>query len=75
MRSTGEHKDPDGMAIEPFTLHDNLMVAGGIISSGGHLVAETVPHERYTSLAMFRRCVAHAAAGAVRWRPTYRHPD
>jgi hypothetical protein len=41
-------------SIQPFTLHDNLMLAGGIISSGGHLVAGTVPHaERYISLAVF----------------------
>jgi nucleoside 2-deoxyribosyltransferase len=67
MRPTGEHEDPDGMAVEPFTLHDNLMLAGGIISSGGHLVAETVARaERYTSLAVFRRCVAHAAAELLR---------
>ena len=33
MRPTGEHEDPDGMAIEPFALHDNLMLAGGIVSS------------------------------------------
>ena len=24
IRPSGEHEDPDGMAIEPFTLHDNL---------------------------------------------------
>jgi nucleoside 2-deoxyribosyltransferase len=62
MRSTGEHEDPDGMAIEPFGLHDNLMLAGGIVASGGCIVAEVVPHcERYTSLAAFERCVAQAA--------------
>jgi nucleoside 2-deoxyribosyltransferase len=64
VRPTGEHEDPDGMAIEPFELHDNLMLAGGIIASGGCIVAATVPHaERYTSLAAFERCVAHAARG------------
>jgi nucleoside 2-deoxyribosyltransferase len=67
MRPTGDYEDSDGMAIEPFTLHDNLMLAGGVISSGDHLVAETVPHtERYISLAVFRRCVAHAAAELLR---------
>ena len=25
VRPTGEHEDADGMAIEPFELHDNLM--------------------------------------------------
>ena len=63
VRPSGEHEDPDGMAIEPFALHDNLMLAGGVIASGGRIVVEAVPNaERYTSLAAFERCVAHAAA-------------
>lgn len=63
VRATGEPEDPDGMAIEHFTLHDNLMLAGGVIASGGCIVAEAAPHaERYTSLAAFEHCVAHAAA-------------
>ena len=38
------------MAIEPFTLHDNLMLAGGAITSRGCLVAEAMPHAGcYTS--------------------------
>jgi nucleoside 2-deoxyribosyltransferase len=62
LRSTGEHEDPDGMAIEPFELHDNLMLAGGIIASGGCFLAETTAvTERYTSLSAFERCVACAA--------------
>lgn len=69
-RPTGEHEDPDGMAIEPFALHDNLMLAGGIIGSGGCLVAEQAPHaERYTSLAAFERCVERAAAALRAWAP------
>jgi len=67
IRTTGEHEDPDGMAIEPFTLQDNLMLAGGIIASGGSIVAEAVPHtERYTSLISFERCVAYAPAELLR---------
>jgi nucleoside 2-deoxyribosyltransferase len=62
LRPTGEHEDPDGMAIEPFALHDNLMLAGGIVASGGCIVAEATVHaERYTSLAAFERCVVRAA--------------
>ena len=34
------HEDLDGMAIEPFELHDNLMLAGGIADSGGCLITE-----------------------------------
>jgi nucleoside 2-deoxyribosyltransferase len=67
MRPTGEYEDPDGMEIEPFTLHDNLMLSGGIVSSGGCMIAEAVPYaERYTSLVAFERCVAHAAAKLLR---------
>jgi nucleoside 2-deoxyribosyltransferase len=67
LRPSGEHEDPDGMAIEPFELHDNLMLAGGIIASGGCIVAEAAPlAERYTSLAAFERCVAYAAAELLR---------
>jgi nucleoside 2-deoxyribosyltransferase len=63
VRPTGEHEDPDGMAIEPFELLDNLMLAGGVIASGGCIVTETASFvERYTSLLAFERCVVHAAA-------------
>ena len=63
VRPTGEHEDPDGLAIEPFALHDNLMLAGGILGSGGCLVTASVPHaERYTALLAFERCVVRAAA-------------
>ena len=63
VRPSGEHEDPDGMAIEPFELNDNLMLAGGVIASGGCIVVEAAPHiERYTALAAFERCVMQAAA-------------
>src|SRR4051812_24385830 len=63
LRPTGEQEDPDGMAIEAFTLHDNLMLAGGLIASGGCLLVEAAPDvDRYTSLATFERCVARAAS-------------
>jgi len=66
-RPTGEHEDPDGMVVEPFLLQDNLMLAGGVVASGGCLVTTTVlPPERYTSLAVFERCVEHAAAALRR---------
>ena len=61
-RPTGEHEDPDGMAVEPFGLHDNLMLVGGVTGSGGCLVTATVPPaERYTSLVVFERCIERAA--------------
>ena len=60
-RPSGEYEDPDGMAIEPFMLCENLMLAGAVFGSGGVLVAETVPHA-YLSMGAFERCVAQAAA-------------
>jgi nucleoside 2-deoxyribosyltransferase len=61
-RPTGEHEDSDGMAIEPFTLRDNLMLEGGVIASGGCLIAALAAHDvRYTSLVAFERCVLEAA--------------
>jgi nucleoside 2-deoxyribosyltransferase len=66
-RASGEHEDADGMAVEPFALHDNLMLAGGIIASGGCIVTEGVPHtDRYTSLAAFESCAALAATALLR---------
>jgi nucleoside 2-deoxyribosyltransferase len=63
VRPTGEYEDPDGMAVEAFALHDNLMLAGGVIGSGGCLFAAAAPHaERFTSLVAFERCVAQAAS-------------
>jgi nucleoside 2-deoxyribosyltransferase len=62
-RATGETEGPDGMAIEAFDLHDNLMLAGGVIASGGFVVAEATPEsERYTALGAFTLCVARVAA-------------
>ena len=67
MRATGGHEDADGMAIEPFQMHDNLMLAGGVIASGGCIIAEAAPHaDRYTALIAFERCVARAAAELLR---------
>ena len=62
-RSTGMHEDSDGMAIEPFTLRDNLMLEGGVTGSGGCFIAAPAAHvERYTDLAAFEHCVLEAAA-------------
>jgi nucleoside 2-deoxyribosyltransferase len=60
VRPSGEHEDPDGIVIEPFGLHDNLMLAGGVIASGGCIVAEAVPHATRRSL------LSSAASGRPR---------
>jgi nucleoside 2-deoxyribosyltransferase len=41
IRPTGVHEDRDGMAIEPFELHYNLMIVGGVIASD-HAACRTV---------------------------------
>ena len=52
IRTTGEHEDADGMAIEPFALHDNLMLAGGIIASGGCVIVAAAPAFERTVLSV-----------------------
>jgi nucleoside 2-deoxyribosyltransferase len=59
-RPTGEYEDSDGMAIEPFTLCDNLMLAGAV-TDGCLATATVAPTERYTALDAFERCVEWAA--------------
>jgi nucleoside 2-deoxyribosyltransferase len=55
-------EDADGMAVEDFDLHDNLMLEGGIRASGGALeLAEVPPDARWRDLSAFARCVAAAA--------------
>lgn len=62
-RETGEPEDPDGLAVEAFELADNLMLVGGVLASGGCIIADiTSEAERFTALLAFERCLAHAAA-------------
>ena len=68
VRPTGEHEDPDGMAIEPFELHDNLMLAGGVISPPA---AALLPRQRLTPnathhLLLSSAASSHAAAELLR---------
>lgn len=62
-RPDGTWEDGEGLAVEEFDLHDNLMLEGGIRASGGVFVAGAVPEERrWHDLSAFVRCVAAAAA-------------
>jgi nucleoside 2-deoxyribosyltransferase len=63
-RPTGEYEDSDGMAIEPFALHDNLMLAGAV-THGCLVTAAVAPADRYTALWAFERCVEQAATKLV----------
>lgn len=56
----GLWRDGDGMLVEPFGLFDNLMIEGGVLASGGVLLAEET-RDRWRDLAVFERCVAGAA--------------
>ena len=59
-RPTGEYEYSGGMAIEPFALCDNLMLAGAV-TDGCRATATVAPAERYTALWVFERCVERAA--------------
>lgn len=55
-------EDAEGMAVEDFDLHDNLMIEGGIRAAGGHFETAAVDAaHRWTDLAAFGRCLARFA--------------
>jgi nucleoside 2-deoxyribosyltransferase len=61
-RADGSWEDAEGMAVEEFDRHDNLMIEGGIRAAGGAFEVEAVPADRrWTDLRAFRRCVEAAA--------------
>lgn len=61
-RADGAWEDAEGMAVEDFDLHDNLMIEGGIRAAGGSFETEAVPAAaRWIDLAAFTRCVATLA--------------
>jgi nucleoside 2-deoxyribosyltransferase len=61
-RPDGAWEDAEGMAVEEFDRHDNLMLEGGIHASGGAFeVGEVPPDRRWRDLTAFGRCVAAAA--------------
>ena len=49
----------DGLEVEDFGLHENLMIDCAVRSSGAFVVADAA--ETWTDLATFRRCVALCA--------------
>ncbi|MBK1659410.1 nucleoside 2-deoxyribosyltransferase [Paracraurococcus ruber] len=61
-RADGAWEDGEGMAVEEFDRHDNLMLEGGIAAAGGSFeAAEMPPEARWHDLSAFARCVAAAA--------------
>jgi nucleoside 2-deoxyribosyltransferase len=58
LRDSGVHEDPDAMMIEGMGMVDNLMLDGGVISSGFEVeVVDVAPAERYRDLRGFERCL------------------
>jgi nucleoside 2-deoxyribosyltransferase len=63
-------EDAEGMLVEAFDLHDNLMLEGGLHAAGGFLAVAGVPAEaRWRDLGAFTRCV-EAAARVLRAQPS-----
>lgn len=61
-RPDGAWEDAEGMAVEEFDRHDNLMLEGGIAAAGGAFAAAEIPAERrWRDLSAFGRCVVEAA--------------
>ena len=55
---TGALRDKNNMAVEEWGLVDNLMLHGGIQSSGGQLVVEKAPQsELFTNMLGFEKCL------------------
>jgi nucleoside 2-deoxyribosyltransferase len=66
MRAPDDWVDGEGLHLENFGLHDNLMVDGGILASGGQLFTRDIPAaQRWSDLSGFEACVATLAARAT----------
>tara|TARA_B100001109_G_C18865045_1_gene476790 strand:- start:14722 stop:15300 length:579 start_codon:yes stop_codon:yes gene_type:complete len=59
-RTPSELTDRDGLTIEDFGLHDNLMIEGGIHQAGGIFIThQSHDSERYTDLTAFEQVLKH----------------
>ncbi|MCX7381262.1 MAG: nucleoside 2-deoxyribosyltransferase [Alphaproteobacteria bacterium] len=55
----GERRDGEGMLLEAFGMHDNLMIDGAILSSGGAIFTATPAiGARWSDLSAFTSCAA-----------------
>lgn len=60
--ANGDRRDGEGMLLEAFGMHDNLMIDGAILASGGAIfTADPAPAARWSDLSAFTRCVAALA--------------
>jgi len=63
-RADGDWTDAEGLHLEDFGLHDNLMIDGGILAAGGRLITRQVPTERrWSDLEGFEACVVALCQG------------
>ncbi len=57
-REDGAWEDGEGLLIEDFGLHDNLMVDGGVRAGGGRIAAREMPvADRWRDLAAFEEAL------------------
>ena len=57
-RADGDWEDAEGLHIESFGLHDNLMIDGGLRAAGNSLVARAVPEAaRWRDLSAFEEAL------------------
>ncbi|WBV41777.1 nucleoside 2-deoxyribosyltransferase [Pseudoroseomonas cervicalis] len=62
----GGWADGEGLHLESFGCHDNLMIDGGIRASGAHLIARDVPEERrWRDLTAFEACLVSLLRGKI----------
>jgi len=58
-RHDGQWEDAEGLHLESFGLHDNLMIDGGLRAAGGALVTRPVPEAaRWRDLTAFEAALA-----------------
>jgi len=58
----GRWIDPAEMSLEDFSMTDNLMLDGAVLSSGFRIFSQATPPEtRFTDLTAFEKCVQAAA--------------
>jgi nucleoside 2-deoxyribosyltransferase len=61
-READAWRDGDGMLVEDFGLHDNLMIDNAVLAAGALVTEPCRAADRWRDLAAFERCVALAAA-------------
>ncbi|MBX7058149.1 MAG: nucleoside 2-deoxyribosyltransferase [Leptospirales bacterium] len=62
-RASGEWEDPEGLLVENFGMHENLMIEGAIVASGGSVVVgDSNGSQSYSDLRCFEAALQQAVA-------------